>query len=189
MQEYLPAKMITTLSEDRKEKLKKMSPGSRAGISLEAKNLLADDYLKFLVTELKPFIDKEYRTRTGRDDTFIMGSSGGAMISIYAITEYPDVFGGAGGVSTHWPFADGLLVEYTKAHLPDPATHKIYFDFGTETLDKGYEPYQNKMDEAMKAKGYVAGKNWLTRKYPGDDHSERSWRKRVHVPLEFFFGK
>ncbi len=139
--------------------------------------------------ELKPFIDKEYRTRTGRGDTFIIGSSAGALISLYAISEYPDVFGGAACLSTHWPLADGALIEYFKDKLPEPATHKIYFDFGTETLDKGYDPYQLKMDAEMEKRGYRNGINWLTRKFEGDEHSEKAWRRRVYVPLEFLVGK
>jgi predicted alpha/beta superfamily hydrolase len=69
-----------------------------------------------------------------------MGSSAGALISAYAMAEYPNIFGGAGGISTHWPVGDGIVIDYLKNHLPDPGTHKFYFDFGTETLDAGYEP-------------------------------------------------
>jgi len=150
---------------------------------------LSGNYLKFLVTELKPFIDQQYRTLTNRDDTFIMGSSAGAMISLYAVSEYPQVFGGAACLSTHWPMGDGVLVEYFRHKLADPATHRIYFDFGTATLDKTYEPYQLKMDAAMEARGYQAGTNWLTYKFAGAEHSEKDWCKRVHVPLTFLLGK
>jgi len=157
--------------------------------ALRLNQIVSDNYLKFLVTELKPFIDSTYRTRADRKDTFIMGSSAGALISIYAITEYPNVFGGAGGISTHWPLGDGIVIDYLKSRLPDPSTHKVYFDFGTETLDAGYEPYQRKMDEVMRKAGYKEGKNWITRKFAGDEHSERAWRKRVDVPLTFFLHK
>ncbi|CAM5180683.1 alpha/beta hydrolase-fold protein [Alishewanella longhuensis] len=34
---------------------------------------------------------------------FIMGSSMGGLISWYAQTQYPQVFGGAAALSTHWP--------------------------------------------------------------------------------------
>mgnify|MGYP000511858880 CR=1 FL=1 len=61
------------------------------------------EYLRFIVEELKPFIDANYKTRPGRDDTFLMGSSMGALISLYGVIEYLDVFGGAAAVSTHWP--------------------------------------------------------------------------------------
>lgn len=147
--------------------------------------LRADGYLKFLTSELMPFIDEKYRTLTGPQDTSIMGSSMGGLISLYAISEYPDVYGAAGNVSTHFPLADGKLVEYFKDVLPDPKTHRIYFDYGTLTLDHNYEGYQNRMDQAAIKAGYVRGKNWTTRKFEEHDHSERSWRNRVHVPLTF----
>jgi predicted alpha/beta superfamily hydrolase len=151
--------------------------------------IISDAYLKFLVQELKPFIDAKYRTLPGRADTFIMGSSMGGLISAYAMAEYPDVFGGAGCVSTHWPAGNGSVIEYLKTHLPAPGAHKFYFDYGTETLDAQYEPYQQKMDAVMKSAGYAEGKNWVTRKFAGDEHSEKSWRRRVDVPLTFFLGR
>lgn len=151
--------------------------------------LLSDDYLKFLVKEVKPFIDKTYRTKVGRDDTFVMGSSMGGLISAYAISEYPDVFGGAGCVSTHWPAGDGIVIDYLKTHLPDPKTHKIYFDFGTATLDATYEPFQKRMDEVMRQANYVEGQNWITRKFEGAEHSERAWRQRVDIPLTFLLKR
>ncbi|MDE1928894.1 MAG: alpha/beta hydrolase, partial [Burkholderiales bacterium] len=63
---------------------------------------LADAYVRFLATELKPYIDAHYRTRPGRDDTFLMGSSMGGLISLYALASYPQVYGGAACLSTHW---------------------------------------------------------------------------------------
>ena len=63
----------------------------------------SDKYLQFLVTELKPFIDRTYRVRTDRRHTFVAGSSMGGLISMYALCEYPAVFGGAACLSTHWP--------------------------------------------------------------------------------------
>ena len=63
----------------------------------------ADNYLRFLVEEVKPFVDKNYSTNKSKDHTFVMGSSMGGLISLYALCEYPDVFGGAGCVSTHVP--------------------------------------------------------------------------------------
>lgn len=150
--------------------------------------LESDNYLRFVVTELKPFIDSTYRTLPDMKNTFIMGSSMGGLISAYAISEYPKVFGGAGCMSTHWPAGDGAVIDYLKKSLPDPNTHKFYFDFGTETLDAQYEPYQLRADAVMKQAGYVEGRNWITKKFVGDDHSERSWSKRVDVPLQFFLG-
>jgi hypothetical protein len=80
------------------------------------------------------------------------------------------------------------MVDYAAKHLPPPPGHKLYFDFGTETLDKDYEPYQKQLDALVAARGYRAGVNWVTKKFPGADHSERAWRERVHEPLEFLLG-
>ena len=152
-------------------------------------DIVSDRYVDFLATELKPFIDANYRTLPGRADTIVMGSSMGGLVSQYAMSRYPEVYGAAGCVSTHWPAGDGIALDDFAAHLPDPATHRYWFDYGTETLDSTYEPYQLRADQVLRAGGYVEGVNWVTRKYPGAEHSEKSWRLRVAEPLEFLLGK
>lgn len=149
---------------------------------------LSEAYLKFLVEELKPFIDASYPTLPDAAHTFVMGSSMGGLISLYALIEYPDLFGGAGCLSTHWPAGEEALVDALGTALPKAGRHKLYFDFGTETLDAAYEPYQRRMDEWIKAAGYEAGRDWLTQKFDGAEHSERAWRARVHIPLAFLLG-
>ena len=148
----------------------------------------SDAYLRFLVEELKPFIDRTYRTRPGRADTFVMGSSMGGLISAYAVTEYPNVFGGAACLSTHWPAGNGVVIDYLAKSLPSPKTHRFYFDHGTATLDAAYGPYQLRADSVFYRRGYDR-KSYLTRVFPGADHSERSWRVRVDQPLIFLLGR
>lgn len=159
-------------------------------------NVQSDNYLKFLVEELKPFIDENYFTKSNAENTFIAGSSMGGLISMYAICEYPEIFSGAACLSTHWTLihsaennlVPGKLVEYLNEHLPEPATHKIYFDYGTETLDSLYEPFQIQVDSIMVLGGYEKN-NWVTLKFPGDDHSENAWRKRLIIPLTFLLSE
>ncbi len=162
-----------------------VAPGRRMATA----GLLADQYLTFLVTELKPFIDRTYRTMPGRDDTFIMGSSMGGLISAYAIAEYPQVFGGAGCVSTHWPAGDGIVIGYLRRTMPDPKTHRFYFDHGTTTLDAQYAPYQARADSVMHLAGYTDGRNYLSRVFEGAEHNERAWRVRLAEPLRFLLGR
>lgn len=158
---------------------------------------LSNNYLRFLTAELLPFLEKEYRIAPGKENHYIAGSSMGGLISLYAICEYPEIFGGAACLSTHWPVTfdnkhpefPQALIEYFGNHLPDPKDHKIYFDFGTATLDSLYKPHQMQMDAKMIARGYILNQNWLTREFPGADHSERAWNDRLHLPLEFLFGK
>ncbi|MBC5774895.1 alpha/beta hydrolase [Pontibacter sp. KCTC 32443] len=155
----------------------------------------ADEYLLFLTQELKPFIDSTYSTYPDRANTLIAGSSMGGLISLYAICEYPEVFGGAACLSTHWPGSLRLqntaipngIITYLKQKLPSPKTHKLYFDYGTATLDALYKPYQQLVDEVMKQKGY-SNKNWVTKEFAGEGHSEKAWSKRLHLPLLFLLG-
>ena len=192
--EFFPQKPFESLTPELKALATKQLQSM--GNTIEKFQPHSDNYLKFLVTELKPFIDKNYSVYKDRRHTFIVGSSMGGLISMYAICEYPKIFGGAICMSTHWP--GSFTVEnnpipesffiYLKSSLPDPRKHKIYFDYGDKTLDAMYPPLQQKADEVMKAKGYT-NKNWITRFYPGDDHSETAWSRRLHVPLEFLLKK
>jgi len=178
-QEYMPQKPLTS------------SQGQRIlsrFIEQSGGNPFSDRYLRFLVEELKPLIDAHYPTLPDPAHTWIMGSSMGGLISLYALTEYPDVFGGAGCLSTHWPIGEEVLVDALGAALPPADRHRLYFDFGTETLDADYEPWQQRMNEWLRAAGYQEGQDWLTRKFEGAEHSERAWRERVDLPLGFLLG-
>ena len=176
--EYRPARPFLYLSEVSREKV-------TAGLGGMP---LSDAYLQFLTGELKPFIDSHYRTRPGRESTTIMGSSMGGLISLYALCEYPDVFGGAACISTHWPAVEGVIVSYLRDRLPDPGTHRLYFDFGTETIDALYRPVQEQVDGVMRAANYTSGSDWITREFPGAGHFEADWQRRVHIPLRFLLG-
>ncbi|GAB4395389.1 MAG: alpha/beta hydrolase-fold protein [Microscillaceae bacterium] len=157
----------------------------------------ADAYLKFIVRELKPFIDKNFSVHTDAAHTFVMGSSMGGLISMYALAEYPQVFGGAGCLSTHWPGSltrtPNIIPEafnrYLAQKLPKliKMKRKIYFDYGTATLDSLYPPLQAKIDETMRQAGFPAAQ-WTSRKFEGEDHSERAWRKRLAIPVLFLMG-
>lgn len=177
--EYMPQK---PLSEDSDSDLR------AEGSDITFAEVNSDNYLKFLVEELKPYIDETYHTRTGKEDTFIIGSSMGGMISAYAIAEYPDVFGGAACLSTHWNLAGGTVLDWYENHWPEAGSNRVYFDYGTETLDADYEPYQLRMDAVMREKGYREDVDWMTRKFEGADHSPRAWRERLHIPLEFLLS-
>lgn len=80
------------------------------------------------------------------------------------------------------------MVDYFANILPSPHNHKLYFDYGTETLDRAYEPFQTRMDEHLRAAGYTWGVNWLTLQFQGASHNEASWRSRVDRPLEFLLA-
>ena len=195
LQEYVPSKAFTTLPSEYRGKVEALYGGEP----------LSDGYLKFIVRELRPMIDAGFNVKTDRANTFIMGSSMGSLISLYAIDQYPQLFGGAGMVSTHWPLVinpDGkplsdedyevvssTFERYLTPALPDPRTHKLYFDYGSETLDAAYARYQARVDKIVAKRGYRQGVNWLTRSFPGQKHNEQSWASRVDVPLTFLLAR
>jgi enterochelin esterase-like enzyme len=189
--EYFPQKALEYLTKQEKQDLLNYSTGDSKEPILQ-NGPISDNYLKFIVNELKPYIDQNFFTLTDRTNTFIAGSSMGGLISMYAICEYPDVFGGAACLSTHWPGTfkaennpvPKAFLAYLTDHLPSSDKHKIYFDYGTKTLDAMYKPFQTKADEIIKKKGYT-NVNWITKEFPGEDHSEKAWRKRMAIPLTF----
>jgi enterochelin esterase-like enzyme len=192
--DYFPQKPYESLAQAEKDSV--TAQLQKMGRTKEIFKPVSDNYLKFLLSELKPFIDKTYSTFKNRQNTFVAGSSMGGLISMYAICEYPNVFGGAACLSTHWPGIFSMdnnpvpdaFITYLKKHLPSPQTHKIYFDCGDQTLDAMYPPIQNKVDAVMKSKGFTE-KNWITKYFPGENHSEAAWRKRLDVPVRFLLGK
>jgi enterochelin esterase-like enzyme len=194
LQEYVPSKAFNGLSSEYRQKVRALYGGDP----------LSDCYLKFLVRELKPTIDRRFNVKTGRADTAIMGSSMGGLISLYAIDEYPQVFGLAGMMSTHWPLVinpdnkpvsdeeyeavSSAFERYLAPALPDRKTHRLYFDHGSETLDAVYARYQDRVDAVVARHGYRQWSSTLSLSFPGQKHNEISWASRVAVPLQFLLA-
>lgn len=168
-------------------------------LTLDRNQFVADNYLKFIATELKPWIDAHYYTYTDAGHTAIMGSSMGALISLYALCEYPDVFGGAACLSMHSPMTLVLsptsadtwslaLRNYLKDNLPRTNTRRIYIDIGDQTLDALYPHFQDLLDAQIEACGWTAP-FFKSARYENAAHDEVSWERRLHIPVLFLFGK
>jgi enterochelin esterase-like enzyme len=154
----------------------------------------ANDYLRFLVEELKPLIDARYATRSERESTALMGSSMGGLISCYALCEYPRVFGAAACLSTHWigvfeerPEVPDAAIAYLRAKLPPPATVRLWMDRGSTELDAKYATAQSRIDALMVERGYAAP-GFVSRVYEGTGHNENAWRDRLPEVLGFLFA-
>lgn len=191
LREYVPADLIAALPAEVRDDVQAIYGGAP----------LSDQYLRFLVEELKPFIDQTYRTLAGPSDTLISGSSMGGLISLYAVMKHPQVFGAAACLSTHWPLRiDGLDDPAALAAwrdkvvgawtgvvangLPAPGAHRFYFDRGDETLDQFYAVFQSRIDAVFRERGY-GPRDFQTLLFPGAQHNEASWNGRLDVPLKF----
>lgn len=179
--QYFPAPMLDLVSNDVRAELTKSGNGP----------ILADAYLEFLTAELKPIIDQRFRTKPDRRHTAIAGSSMGGLISLYAISAYPQIFGVAGCVSTHWPLGNpgwddaqrGSIFEawrhFVAQILGKPKGRKIWFDHGTATLDAFYQTYQDVVDRALIDNGWKKGRDFQSTAYPGAAHEENAWAARL----------
>lgn len=189
--EYFPKKPFEKLPQKDQDSLKKIAKAFNMEIELSS-----DNYLKFIVDELKPFVDNTYKTNTDRDNTYISGSSMGGLISMYAVCEYPETFGGAICMSTHWP---GVLptatnpipskfFEYMKNNVPAPGNHKFYFSFGTKGMDRFYVKFEEEVNQVFLEKGYST-ENFINFKEEGGNHTEAYWNKRLPEALQMMLQK
>lgn len=156
---------------------------------------LSEGYYRFLTEELKPMIDANFRVKTDRNHTFLMGSSRGGLISLDGLMRHGDTFAAAACLSMHWSgifHPDNAELQQKTlgaltTTLPDPDRFRIYFDHGTTELDATYGEFQLRVDEVMRESGYTAD-NWQTRVFDGTGHHERDWQARVDIPLRFLLA-
>ena len=165
----------------------------------------APDYARFLIQELMPRINAEFRTRTGPEHTFHMGSSMGGLFSYYLVKNHHDVFGACGCVSSHFALNQRMLagpegVDPREADLTPYIVRDIengdtlsggrfFFDYGTETLDSSYHDDHKPVRAWFRKQGFKEGRDVRFGKYDGADHSERAWRARVGEQLGWLLGE
>ena len=167
---------------------------------------LGDRYAEFLVDELMPRVNAEFRTKTDAASTMTLGSSMGGLISFHLCRTRPDRFGLGACVSTHVPYAQAdldrargnrvasdadrspLILRDIAGGMTFPAGPRLWFDFGTEGLDAAYAPIQAELDAWLERQGLVRGRNFVSRRFEGADHSERAWRARVGEALSFLLA-
>ena len=201
---YFPQKVYESLTAKEKAAIMEAKRQNQSDVFHNPIN--SDDYLKFIVYELRPIINKTYNTYTDPEHTVIGGSSMGGLISMYAICEYPGVFGTAACFSTHWPGIFEMknnpipdaMVRYFKKNLPNPVNHKILFTHGTEGLDALYGPTQKRIDHIMTKSGYRHSTvdtmknslpaNWKTQIDQGLGHQESTWQKQFQDNINFILS-
>jgi enterochelin esterase-like enzyme len=165
-----------------------------------AQSIVSHHYINWIATTLKPWVDTHLRTLTGPQETAIIGSSMGGLISLYAFLEHPQVFGRAGCVSTHWPGTapqtvgepDVEMLSIWQSMIAEglgtPDGRKLWFDHGDATLDAHYPPYQAAIDAQLEATDWIRGIHWESRFYPGAEHEENAWARRLPDVFDWVLG-
>lgn len=168
----------------------------------------APKYARFLIEELMPRVNREFRTLTGPANTAHMGSSMGGLLSFYLVTYHPEAFGACGCMSTHFPISEAVVkqvfpgvvtsanpdttpyvVRDIAAGLKAPQGARYWFDHGSLGLDSAYGPTYAAVRAWLLGQGRVEGRDFVVRRYEGATHNEASWRARLEDPLTFLFGQ
>ena len=144
-------------------------------------------YAEFLVKQLKPFIDKTYRTLPDRNNTANLGASMGGLISFLISWWHPNVFSSAACFSSAFLWKHNSIIKEVQAFTKPKKNIRIYLDCGTKKLDRLLLPGYRQMLAVLKDKGY---KKRVDLEYFFDkdgDHTELDWSRRLWRPLKFFF--
>lgn len=135
----------------------------------------ADSYLDFVVGTLKPYIDKNYRTKPDVKHTAIFGSSLGGLVSFYAVLKYPEVFGKAGVFSPSFWYSDAI---YKLMENAPKTKAKIYFLAGdSESDDDDVVADVRKMQKLLGANRCDCLKLDKSVVVKGGKHNEKMWRE------------
>ena len=148
-------------------------------------SLAGHNYANFVIHDVKPVIDRTYRTKPDAENTAVMGSSLGGLSSFLFAWWHPDVFGNAGCMSNSFFWNDYQAIHEVKQY-DGPKKHiRLYLDVGSKEvfLRTGYR----EMIPLLRQKGFRKGVDLQYHIAKGGSHDERSWGKRVWRPLTFLF--
>ncbi len=134
-----------------------------------------DNYVKFIVETLKPFIDKNYRTKPQRKFTTIGGSSLGSLISVYSAVKYPETFGKVLAFSSAFWFNAKEMNEFISSSKVNLKQQKYYFIQGKHE-DEDMEEQTKRVIENLKSKN-VKPKNIFLKIDEDGKHNEMYWRR------------
>jgi predicted alpha/beta superfamily hydrolase len=148
----------------------------------------ADAYGRFLVEELKPMIDRTFRTKTGAQDTGLVGSSLGGLVTLHLGLKYPNVFRRLGVVSPSVFWGNKDIVARVKA-LKKKQPLKIWVDIGTEESKGSQETVDDTrmLRAALVAEGWVEGKDLQYVEVAGAIHTETAWADRIDDILKYLY--
>lgn len=145
-------------------------------------------YLQFLTSELKPQVDAAFRTRPGREDTGVGGSSLGALISLHAGLRHPSTFGRVLAMSpATWWNGRSILASVAGSNGQPLRPTRLYLDSGDSGHSNDDVANTAALADALRAAGYEDGVDLQYVVAPGATHTESAWAARLPAALQFLF--
>lgn len=148
---------------------------------------LGQAYINFIIEELKPFIDENYRTLPDRKSTTVCGSSSGGLISFLMGWEYSDVFSKSACFSPAFKISNIDYIAPVKNYMGAKKNLKIFIYNGGIGLEEQLQPGIDEMMLVLKDKGFIESQDLLFIKDSSAEHNESAWAKNVYRFIEFFF--
>jgi predicted alpha/beta superfamily hydrolase len=145
----------------------------------------ADRYAKFLTEEVKPFIEREYRTLSGPEKTGIGGSSLGGLVSLYLGLRLPEAFGKIAALSPSVWWNQGVMHRFAEAASVNPRP-AIWLDIGTREGPRIVQDVEHFRDVLLQ-KGWQLGRDLHYERVEGAEHNEAAWAQRVGPFLQFLY--
>ncbi len=173
--------IVVGIYHGEKERINELSPWVNDSLKLGGDG---DKYAKFIVKTLKPFIDSHFRTLPDRDNTAVIGSSMGGLMSLYMALEYPDIFSKAGVFSPSLWFSPKAFEQIQKYN--QKKIQRIYLISGAK---EGGKTVQNtlKADSLLRSVGF--DENYLRNKLSKDgQHSEWFWSREFGDAIKYIFN-
>lgn len=140
---------------------------------------------RMLRDELKPWVDANYRTRTGPQDTGIAGASLGALAALELALRHPDTFGRAAALSLPAGWDDGAARRTIEALADRPAL-RLWLDIGTREGQQELARVRE-VHQALLRKGWREGEDLRYLEAEGDRHDDAAWARRVPEMLAFLY--
>jgi predicted alpha/beta superfamily hydrolase len=145
----------------------------------------ADRYAKFLIEEVKPFVDREYRTLSGSQHTGIGGSSLGGLVSLYVGFKHSCIFGKIAALSPSVWWNQHVIHRFAHAAIVEPRP-RIWLDIGTREGPRIVHEVE-KFRDVLLEKGWKLDRDLHYERVEGAEHNEAAWAQRVGPFLQFLY--
>ena len=147
--------------------------------SIPEHEYLGDAYHDMLALELLPQVANFLGLTIDRTRTALCGSSMGGITSLYGASRYPEIYGSALSLSTHWAYWDARIIEAVLSELPHAPRPRVWIDRGTEELDALYDGLHERAAAYLASHGWDTPRSLQAKVYEGTNHSEPVWRERL----------
>jgi len=145
----------------------------------------ADRYARFLIEEVKPFVEREYRTLDGASHTGIGGSSLGGLVSLYLGLKHAGIFGRIAALSPSVWWNQLVIPRFVQSMHVEPRP-RIWLDIGTREGPRIVGDVE-KFRDVLLNKGWRLEMDLHYERIEGAEHNEAAWAQRVGPFLQFLY--